>query len=89
MDTATKIGIAAKTVSKRLVRKTAEGTGNLTGNKMADNITSVGKSKKDDKTNKVEEIYIPPEKDNKLLMTWDYFNTKWSFHCIKMEFQKL
>ena len=62
MDTATKIGIAAKTVSKRLVRKTAEGTGDLTGNKMADNITSVGKSKKDDKTKKVEEIFISPEK---------------------------
>ena len=22
-------------------------------------------------------------------MTWDYFNTKWNFHCIKMEFQKI
>ena len=31
-------------------------------NKIADKITSVGKSKTDDKTKKVEEIYIPPEK---------------------------
>ena len=34
----------------------------MIGNKIADKITSVGKSKKDDKTKKVEEIYISPEK---------------------------
>ena len=63
MDTATKIGIdAAKTVSKRVVQKTAEATGDLLGNKMADKITSIGKSKSDDKTKKTEEIFIPPEK---------------------------
>ena len=22
-------------------------------------------------------------------MTWDYFNTKWNFHCIKVESQKI
>ena len=22
-------------------------------------------------------------------MTWDYFNTKWNFHCIKIEFHKI
>ena len=22
-------------------------------------------------------------------MTWDYFSTKWNFHCIKMKFQKI
>ena len=47
MDTATKTGIdAAKTASKRVVQKTAEATGDLMGNKIADKITSVGKSKK-------------------------------------------
>ena len=47
MDTATKTGIdAAKTTSKRVVQKTAEGTGDLIRNKIADKITSVGKSKK-------------------------------------------
>ena len=51
--TATRTEIdAAKTASKRVVQKTAEATGDLIGNKVADKITSVGKSKKDDKTKK-------------------------------------
>ena len=46
IDTATKTGIdAAKTASKRVVQKTAEATGDLIGNKIADEITSVGKTK--------------------------------------------
>ena len=46
MDTATKTGMdPTKTGSKRVVRKTAEATGDLIGNKKADKITSVGKSK--------------------------------------------
>ena len=53
MDTATKTGIdAAKTTSKRVVPKTAEATRDLTGNKIADKVTSIGKPK--------EKIYIPP-----------------------------
>ena len=45
MDTATKTGIhAAKTASKRVVQKTAEATGDLIQKKIADKITSVGKS---------------------------------------------
>ena len=63
MDTATKTRIdAAKTVSKRVVQKTAEATGELIENKIADKIASINKWKNDDKTRKVEEIYIPPEK---------------------------
>ena len=51
MDTATKIGIeAAKTASKRVVQKTAEATRDLIGNKIADKITSIGKSKEKEKT---------------------------------------
>ena len=66
MDTVKKTGIdAAKTASKRVVQKTAEATGDLTGNKIADKITSVGKSK--EKINKPEEIYIPPEKRQKIV----------------------
>ena len=34
----------------------------MIGNKIADKITSVGKSKEDNKTKKVEQIYILPEK---------------------------
>ena len=61
MDTATKTGIdAAKTASKGVVQKTAEATGHMIGNKTSDKTTLVGKSK--GKTEKVEEIYIPPEK---------------------------
>ena len=46
MDSATKTGIdAAKTTYKSLVQKTAEATGHLIGNKIADKITSIGKPK--------------------------------------------
>ena len=63
MNTATKTRIdAAKTASKRVVQKTAEATGKLIGNKIADKITSIGKSKEKEKANKAEEICIPPEK---------------------------
>ena len=66
MDTATKTGIdAAKTASKRVVQKTAEATGDLIGNKIADKITSLGKPK--EKTKKVEEIFIPPEKRQQII----------------------
>ena len=66
IDTATKTGIdAAKTASKRVVQKTAEATGDLISNKIADQITSIGKTK--EKTNKSEEIYIPPEKRQQII----------------------
>ena len=66
MDTETKTGMdAAKTASKRVVQKTAEATGDLIGNKTADKITSIGKPK--EKTNEVEEIYIPPEKRQQII----------------------
>ena len=57
MDTAAKTGInAAKTATKRIVQKPAEATEDLIGNKIADKINSVGKSKEKEKTKKVEEI---------------------------------
>ena len=62
IHTATKTGIdAAKTTSKRVVQKTAEATGDLIGNKIADKITSIGKPKE------IEEIYIPPEKRQQII----------------------
>ena len=65
MDTATKTGTdAAKTASKRVVQKTAEATGDLIGNKIADKITSMHKPKE---KNKIEEIYIPPEKRQQII----------------------
>ena len=49
MDTATKTGIdVAKTVSKRVVQKTPEVTGDSIGNKI-------------EKEKEEQEIYIPPE----------------------------
>ena len=63
MGTATKTGIdAAKTTSKRVVKKIAEATGDLIGNKVPDKITSIGKPKEKEETKEIEEIYIPPEK---------------------------
>ena len=71
MDIAKKSGINdAKTASKRVVQKTAEATGDLIGNKIADKITSLDKLKnkeKKDETNEVEEIYIPPEKRQQII----------------------
>ena len=66
MDTAAKTGIdAAKTASKRVFQNTAGATGDLIGNKISDKITSIVKSK--EKTNKAEEIYIPPEKRQQII----------------------
>ena len=71
MNTATKTGTdAAKTGSKRVIRKNAEATGDLIENKIADKITSAGKTKnkgKEDKTNKIEDIYIPLEKRQQII----------------------
>ena len=54
-----------KTAGKKIVQKSEEATGGLIENKIADKITSIGKSKKqrnENETNEVEEIYIPSEK---------------------------
>ena len=73
MDTEIKAGIdAAKNASKRVVQKTAEAKGDLIGNKIADDISSVDKTKsqekeKEDATNERQEIYIPPEKRQQII----------------------
>ena len=44
--------------------------GDLIGNKLADKITSAGKTKnkeKEDEKNGTEKIYIPPEKKKKII----------------------
>ena len=69
MDTATKTGIdAAKTASKRVVQKTAEATGYLIQNKIADKITSLGKAKSKEKEDEGQEIYICQKKASRLVM---------------------
>ena len=71
MDTTPNTGIdASKIGSKRLIQKTAEATGDLIGNEIADKITSVGKTKskeEEDKTNERHKIYIPPEKRQQII----------------------
>ena len=78
INTAIKTGKEFATIAgKRIVHKSAEATGDLVGNKIADKITSMGRSeelgsavkprskKEKDETNIMEEtqeIYSPPEK---------------------------
>ena len=62
---------ATKTDSKRAIQKTAEGTGDLMGNKIADKLTSVStKSTKELQNNKTEvgraSLRDIPEKDRYL-----------------------
>ena len=66
-DTATGIA-AAKTAPKRVVQKTAEATGDLIRNKIADKITSIGKSKEKKQT-KQKKFTFHQKKDSKSLMT--------------------
>ena len=73
----------AKTASKRVVLKTAEATGDLIGNKIADQITSTGKPKEKEKTKEIDIIYIPPGKRQQILMILDCFEYKFSFLLYK------
>ena len=68
IDTTKKQGSEfAKTAGKRIVQKSAEATGDLIGNKIADKITSLGKSKNKEKETNEEEIIIPPEKRQQII----------------------
>ena len=63
MNTAAKTGIdAAKTASKKVVQKTAEGTGDLIKNKIADKIISVGKIKSKEKKWKTWNLHTTRKK---------------------------
>ena len=58
----------SKTAGKRIVQNSAEATGDLSGNKIADKITSLCKSKnKEKETNEEEEMIIPPEKTQQIV----------------------
>ena len=85
MDTATKLGIdAAKTAAKPVVQKVAEATGDFIKNKMANKITSLGKTKSKEKEDERQDIYTPPEKRQQII---DELSLLW-YH-IKMEYQKI
>ena len=90
-DTAIKTGKDfAMIAGKKIVHKSAEATGDLTGNKIADRSTSMGRSKElssavkprskkeKDETNIMEEtqeIYIPPEKRKQIIKDLKLFKT--------------
>ena len=66
---------AIKTTSKRVIQKTAEATGDLIGNKIADKITSDSKKKSNNNNNNNNDVELSTHKkryhqnkDNKLLM---------------------
>ena len=56
----------------------------MIGNKIADNITSLGKTKSKEKEDERQEIYIPPEK---ILQIIDGLRLFWYY--IKMEYQNI
>ena len=57
-----------KLLLKGQYKKLQEATGDLIGNKIADKITSIGKSKEKPKPKEnPEEIYIPPEKRQQII----------------------
>ena len=67
IDTTKKQGSTfAKTAGKRIIQKSGEATGDLIGNKIADKINSLGKSKNKE-TSEEEEIIIPPEKRQQII----------------------
>ena len=66
----TKTGIdAAETASKRVVQKIAEATEDLIGSKIADKITSLGKTKSKEKKTKDKKSTYSQKNDSRLLMT--------------------
>ena len=71
IDTTKKEGTNfTKIAGKSIVQRSAEGTGDLIGNKIAEKITSLGKSnnkEKESEINEPEEIIIPPEKRRQII----------------------
>ena len=64
-----------KTASKRVVRKTAEATGELIENTIADKIFLVRETKSKEKEHKTKEIYIPPEEKQQIIDDLRLFGT--------------
>ena len=58
----------AKTAGKRILKKSAEATGDLIGNKIADKITSASKKSQNKVNNGIlKERYIPPKERQKII----------------------
>ena len=59
---------AIKTASKRAIQKTAEATGDLIGNKIADRITSISKKPvKDEELTTHKKRYISPKEKQQII----------------------
>ena len=85
IDTTKKQGSEfAKTAGKRTVQKSAEATRDLIGNKIADKLTLLGKSKNKEKKTSEVETSIPPEKRQQIIKDLRCF----SIH-IQLEYQKI
>ena len=63
-------------LKKRVVQKSAEATGDLIGNNIADKFTSICKSKEKEKKTKQNKFTFYQKKDNKLLLTLSCFEHK-------------
>ena len=58
----------AKTAGEKILKKSAEPTGDLIGNKIADKITSASKKSHDEVNNEIpKERYISPKKRQKII----------------------
>ena len=58
----------AKIAGKKVLTKSAEATGDLIGNKIADRITKSARNKEDDRImEETQEIIIPPEKREQII----------------------
>ena len=76
MDTATKTGVdASKTTSKWLVQKTTETARDFIGNKIADKIISLDKTKIKQRKMKDRKSTYHQKIESTWLMTWDCFDT--------------
>ena len=68
----------AKIAGKKVLHKSAEATGEMIGNKVADRITKSSRNKAqkqdDRKMEETQEIYIPPEKREEIIRDLNYFN---------------
>ena len=61
------LDLNASLIKKKKKKKTAEATGDLIGSKIADEITSLGKTKIKEKEDERQEIYIPSEKRQQII----------------------
>ena len=79
----------AKIAGKKVLTKSAEATGDLIGNKIADRITKSARNKAQKEDDRImeetQEIIIPPEKREQIIEIYNYSN----YNTYKMEYNKI